>query len=332
MKQRDQYMWAYLLHLGYNMWNEADNFNVEGYIRASDTLRFDEDTYRQIIAALRDAGCNTIMLDIGEGIQYQSHPELSVKGSWSHEKLRAELASLRAMGFTVYPKLNFSTCHDEWLGEYARMVSTKVYYEVCRDVIREVSELFDRPAYFHIGMDEEDYETQANYLYACMRQDTLWWHDLQFFCDECRKNGATPIMWSDTGRYIQDFFEKIPRDVVQNNWYYWSYWNDEEGDYRNALRAGDLTEARLAHHRAFLKLFDELESAGCPQLVAGSCWNCDENFENLVRYAGAHIREENLVGFMQTPWEPTVADRLPTHMNCIAQMKRAYDAMGERAE
>ena len=29
------------------------------------------------------------------------------------------------MGLEVIPKMNFSTCHDSWLKNYQRMVSTK---------------------------------------------------------------------------------------------------------------------------------------------------------------------------------------------------------------
>ncbi|MBQ1229154.1 MAG: uracil permease, partial [Firmicutes bacterium] len=42
-----------------------------------------------------------------------------------------------AMGITIIPKLNFSTNHDVWLGEYSRMVSTSIYYGVCRDLIND---------------------------------------------------------------------------------------------------------------------------------------------------------------------------------------------------
>ena len=61
----------------------------------------------------------------------------------------------RQVSFELIPKLNFSACHDIWLKDYSRMLSTPIYYEVCRDVIQEVCEVF-KPRYFHLGMDEED--------------------------------------------------------------------------------------------------------------------------------------------------------------------------------
>ena len=35
-----------------------------------------------------------IVVDLGEGLVYPSHPELSIKGSWTPEKLRTELDRL----------------------------------------------------------------------------------------------------------------------------------------------------------------------------------------------------------------------------------------------
>ena len=77
--------------------------------------------------------------------------------------MRAEVKRLREMGLEPIPKLNFSTCHDTWLGPYARMVSTPKYYEVAKDLIAETIELFDKPRLFHLGMDEEDERNQRHH-------------------------------------------------------------------------------------------------------------------------------------------------------------------------
>ena len=36
--------------------------------------------------------------------------------------MKAEKARLAALGIDLVPKLNFSTAHDLWLGDYHRMV------------------------------------------------------------------------------------------------------------------------------------------------------------------------------------------------------------------
>ena len=43
------------------------------------------------------------------------------------------------------------------VGIYERMVSTPIYYQVCKDLIEEAYEMFDHPEFIHIGMDEEEH-------------------------------------------------------------------------------------------------------------------------------------------------------------------------------
>src|SRR5690606_38528745 len=133
-------------------------------------------------------GMNMVVLNIGDSIQYESHPEISIKNAWSHEKLKSELAKCRSLGIEPIPKLNFSACHDLWLGKYSRMLSTDIYYEVCRDIINEVCVLFDYPRFFHLGMDEETANHQRNLKYAVIRQYDLWWGDLYFLIGQVEKN------------------------------------------------------------------------------------------------------------------------------------------------
>lgn len=63
-------------------------------------------------------GVNMVVIDLGDGVKYESHPEIAVRGAWSVKQLRQELAKLRKMGIEPIPKLNFSATHDIWLGPY----------------------------------------------------------------------------------------------------------------------------------------------------------------------------------------------------------------------
>ena len=191
------FKWIDLVHLGMKMWGDLPRkpermgiqtqiLTDEEYAAATrpehlalDRMHFDEPFWKEFTVKLRKSGCNTLMIDVGEGLIYQSHPELAIKGSWSPDKLKAEVDRLRGMGFEVIPKLNFSTTHDAWLGPYERMVSTRKYYEVCADVIRDAAEVFAPVKDFHIGFDEEDmpnYQRGSSML--VMRQGELWWNDL----------------------------------------------------------------------------------------------------------------------------------------------------------
>ena len=80
--------------------------------------------------------------------------------------MRDEVVRLREMGLEPIPKLNFSTCHDAWLGPYARMVSTPQYYQVVKDLIAETIEMFGNPRLFHLGMDEEALVHQRQFEYV----------------------------------------------------------------------------------------------------------------------------------------------------------------------
>jgi len=103
------------------------------------------------------------------------------------------------------------------------MVSTDIYYGVCKDLIEEVSKLFDKPRFFHLGMDEETAAHQVNHNYAVVRQGDLWWNDLYLFIAEVEKNGVRPWVWSDYAWHNAElFFKKMPKSVLQSNWYYGS--------------------------------------------------------------------------------------------------------------
>ena len=78
------------------------------------------------------------------------------------------------------PKLNFSTCHDSWLKDYHRMVSSQTHYKVVADIIADVCAIFDKPALFHLGFDEEVPVAGKGLFHAVYRQGDLWWHDLLY--------------------------------------------------------------------------------------------------------------------------------------------------------
>src|SRR5690606_7650716 len=118
-------------------------------------------------------GMNQVLVDIGEGIRFDSHPELAAKGAWTPDEMSAEVRRLRDLGLTAIPKLNFSASHDTWLNEYSYMVSSKPYYKVCADLIAESLEIFEKPPLFHVGMDEETLQHQRNLHHVVIRQFDL---------------------------------------------------------------------------------------------------------------------------------------------------------------
>ena len=310
----NQTMWSVLLHLGTNMWNEEGNLRGRGENRsnrcASPVLLFNRKLWDENILKLKAAGANTLIIDVGESLFYESHPELAVKGSFTHAEMRAEVERLKAMGFEVVPKLNFSACHDIWLKEYSWMLSTPTYYQVCKDVIREVAEVF-KPKYFHIGMDEETADHQRNFNIAVIRQFDQWWKDFYFLVDEVEKYGARAWIWSDYMWHHEELFlQKMPKSVIQSNWYY-------SGAF-SGIPADDNLNVRL-------RCFGTLDKAGFDQVPTGSTFSARENFEGLVRYSMEHISPEHTLGFMHTTWERVAEGWLDKHEMCAQTLKEAIE-------
>lgn len=320
-QRKNGLIWAYLLHLSYNMWNDtvSAEYRDENYpcttceeavkwaIGYQPFLTFDEEVYNILLKKMAEVGFNMIVIDLGDAVRYESHPEIAVRNAWSPEKLRAELTKMRKLGLEPIPKLNFSTSHDTWLGEYGRMVSSKMYYKVCRDLIAEVIELFDTPRFFHLGMDEETIENQKVHNYVTLRQNDLWWGDLYFYLGEVEKKGVRGWVWSDYAWENSDiFFKKMPRSVIQSNWYYRDAFDEE------------------TMKKPFLKLYDDLDKYGFDQIPTGSNhYDKAQNMELTVDHCKKVIDPSRLLGFMEAPWRPTLKPCLDRHLNAIAQMERA---------
>ena len=294
---RHDFMWATLVHLTTNCWYEEGNdyHGKPSWIWAnpgSRELRLDREMLLAYMQELRDHGTNTLVLDVGDAVRYDSHPEIAVEGAYTKDELRALLATAEEMGFELIPKLNFSTTHDYWMGDYARMVSSRPYYDFVRDIIAEVVDLF-HPRFFHIGMDEEGYELQKDYEHVVIRQKKMWWQDLYFYVECVEAHGARAMMWSDYAREKpEEFIEKCPRSVVQCVWYYFN-------------KYGDNVEDRFKIRTRPLLLLDQ---AGFDQLPTGSVSFDKDSLPLLAAYCKKRLTPERLFGFMMTTWDPVLPD------------------------
>nr|MBQ4319413.1 family 20 glycosylhydrolase [Clostridia bacterium] len=305
-------LWTCMLQLGMHMWNQH---------ACNDELECDKSMWNEITEKLAESGCNALLIDIGEGMIYDSHPELAIKGSWTKDEMRAEIERLRGMGFELIPKLNFSTAHDMWLGEYAKMLCTDTYYKVVADLIAEVCDLF-KPKYFHIGMDEENFEIEKNYPLIRIRNSELWWHDLYFYVDCVEKGGARPMMWSDYARHhLDEFAEKCPKSMVQNVWYYYTVFdNMEEEKYRIRLLP-----------------YMKCEECGFDQIPTGTnVWDTTrENLRLLTEYCVERISDKHLFGIMQTPWVATQEknrDKLYESAETLKEAREAWEKLRDEGK
>ena len=320
--KRDGMIWAGLFHMGVNMWSDqpvdawgpfkGEQLNL---ICKADHLRFDETVWRSITGRMAEVGMNMVVIDLGEAIKYPSHPELWVDGSWEIDRFRKELARLRAMGIEPIPKMNFSAAHDTWLNEYERMLSTETYFKVCADLIRDVAEIFDRPRFLHLGYDEETTSHQSKYKYCAVRQGELWWHDFLWFVKETEKNGMRPWIWSDYVWHHPDlFYKRMPKSVLQSNWYY--------GAEFDPAKLGEFAARRV-------KTYDDLDKAGFDQVPTGSNWSNDANFQGTVDYCRRVCSPERLKGFLIAPWYFTLPEWESKNLAAVDQVGAAIRSFGK---
>lgn len=297
--------WACLLHLNYN---------------SPPTLKFNDLTWNNITQKMMQNGMNMVVIDLGDAILYKSHPEIAVKNAWTRNRLRNEIERLKKMGLEPIPKLNFSTGSDTWLGEYSRMISTEKYYSVCRDLIAEVSDLFDKPRYFHIGMGEETEATQSKQNYVVIRQNSLWWNDFHFLVKEVEKKGSRAWIWSDyLWRHPEQFLERMPKSVVQSNWYYGENFDEKESMKPN------------------IKSYLDLEKHGYDQIPCGAYGGIENQYNaksilNTVQFCKEHIDDKRLNGFLQTFWKPTINENnesLTKGVELLGEAKTWYIAQSK---
>ena len=298
-KPAKEKIWCMYQQLGWHFWKISNPLAENGHFCGEETPIRD-DFWQQHIAKCREIGCNMMCVDVGEGLAYPSHPELALKGSRSPEWMHARIRELNAAGVEVIPSLNFSMGHDAWLGWYHRMVSTPTYYKVCRDLIRDVWEVFNHPRFINFGMDEEspDIGDNPRTPMAAFRQGELLWHDIDFYTREIEKVGARPWMWSDLEWwYPEDYVKHVSREVVQSNWYY-----GVEFDLAKAKRPV----------KQYLTAFLDLDKAGYDQIPGGSNWMSkqlrkvmkknDVNVPRLLKFCREHISDSHLMGFYCTAW------------------------------
>ncbi len=289
-------IWAGLLHLSFNFALGIKSF---GGIRTE--FEPVESVYREALQKMADAGMNMVLLDLGDAIKYDSHPEIAVRNAWTPERLYEELVKIRKLGLEPIPLLNFSTAHDAWLGVYAKMISTKTYYAVVRDLVNEVIDIFDTPRFFHLGMDEETTRNQlsVNFEHIVVRQNDLWWGDFYSLIGEVMKRGSRPWVWSDYYWHHPELFLKMmPPSVLQSNWYYGERIVETEGPG---------------------KAYIDLKQHGYEQLPTASYHTENEkSIGNTVRFCKKNIDGPAMLGFMQTFWKPITEEYRARIMKGIA--------------
>lgn len=320
-------MLALSLHL-------SRNVSRSELLKNQTPLHFDDSTWEKALKLAAECGFNTVVLEVGNAIYYSSHPEICAPDAWSHSRVKAEVARCRELGLTLLPLLNFSAKHDHWLGEYGEMLTTETYRRVADDLIRELYELFDRPAYIHIGMDEEN----EVYVKGDQRPGRLYWEDFRSLIDSVKATGAQPWIWSDP------LFEKplmfatnvAPEEVLISPWYYHAYKpehytpTDSAPEYVAYYGREQFAKLNLRYveedplHSITRCLAVPLMQKGYRYVPCASVYNhCIHNTPELVEHFMEGAPADQLVGFMTDPWCPTIESNWKQIEDSLLLMSKA---------
>ncbi len=255
-------------------------------------LNTEKEAWREIAEKAVEYGYKSVLIELADGVKYKSHPEIAIEGAWEVEELKEELGKLRDMGLTVYPKLNFSTAHDAWLGLYSRMVSTDEYYALARDLIAEVVDIFDKPEMFHFGLEDEGHHAQVRYDYVCFRQHDLYWHDYKFFLDCIHEHGVRP--WVAVDPYLvneEKFLEYTDKDVVISPSY--------DGNFFSGPTPITPNPATVEGKR--LESFSKLQNLGYEVIPTFIQKNTRVAISQLVKYMNNVISSDKVKAMLITP-------------------------------
>lgn len=309
---------AVLFHLGHNFWCDwYDGVPGPDVPRPPDVkLRCRDELWRKATSHAAEKGCNMVVVDVGEGLVYPSHPEIAIEGSWSAEKMRGEVQRLREIGLEPIPKLNFSMTHNGWLGKWRHQASTPEYYKTCEELLADVYEIFDHPRFIHIGGDEEREDMQRGYHFQKIiaRKGDLWWHDFLHIVRTVEKLGARAWAWSDACWHDPEgFIRRCPKSVVLSNWFY-DEWNGGFDPTTN----GTVDLPRL-------KAFWLLDEAGFDQIPCGTTWaapkrleergNGDDVISGIVHVGRTALDPSRCMGFMMASWKPFESEEMLERIN-----------------
>ena len=330
-----------LLHLGMSMWGgylapgEKRDPNLRYGRQACPT---EQELWLEVTALMQKRKYNHVIIDLGGGVEFPSHPELTIPGARTPQQVRDEVARLAGMGIEAVPKLNFSACHDAWLGPYERMLSTPKYYKVVEDVIADACEMFGHPRHVHIGLDEEDGVHGAKDPIMVVRCGELWWHDFNFYLRTLERHGAQAIMFTGPrGRDPEEFDKRVPKSVIMNAGIYGSFESKEEliAKFAKRYATGSL---KAKARRPFV--FRELADHGFSILTCVSNWanafgdeanaatTNDKSISCVQKYIASEVPDAQIAGGCVAPWRSMIANRRKVWLDAINQLADSCDALG----
>jgi hypothetical protein len=208
---------AYLIHI--------THYDPVWFDRKDRERPFDLNVGTDMVKALGKAGFNMLIIDLADGVEYRSLPELKRHYSVPWSVVEQLIASAREAGLEVVPKLNFSKGpeprydHNYWFRPYDELPDNDAYWAKAFQLIDEVIGEVKPKRYFFIGMDEDFLRTPAQYVAA-----------VTALHDGLTKRRLRAVMWNDTAHVSAGSFgcvektlaaeDVAPGDIVHVLWDY----------------------------------------------------------------------------------------------------------------
>jgi len=252
----------------------------------------------------RQAGLNTVVVLVTDGVNLQHAPWRSSSKAWSRDEFKAWADYARSKGIQVIPELKLLT-HQEKFFQDANpemMFNSNtydasnpvVYQKYVYPLIDEIVELIS-PKAFHIGHDEVAGHNEYNKKKWLDEGDDIlpaemFYQDVIRLHEYFAKRGIETWMWGDMlispeefpgmksnqlhGRkagYGKSLRTRLPKDVVINDWHY----EDDQAEFPSLSAFKD---------EGFR--------------VLGSSWKDSRTIRNFSRYAARHGAD----GMIATTW------------------------------
>jgi len=184
---------AYLIHV--------THYDPVWFDRKERERPFDVTLGCEVVKALGDAGFNMLIIDLADGVEYRTLPELKRHYSVPMTDVEKLVACAREAGLEVVPKLNFSKSkeprhdHNYWFRPYNDLPDDDAYWAKAFQLIDEVIEVTKPERYLFIGMDEDFQRTPAEYVSA-----------VNALHEGLAKRGLRTAMWNDTAHLSAGMF------------------------------------------------------------------------------------------------------------------------------
>ena len=214
-----------------------------------------------LVETAHDNGFNTLILLLGyndNGVKLNSYPVMTMK-HWSRESLFLLASRAKKLGLVVIPGLPLLTHQEIYFrgSQPERMFNCSTYdprdkqvYKIVFGMLDEIIELLHPPA-IHIGHDElrKEYKSHKRpkwwnaeiqettlpadlflqdvvSIHAYLKQrgvETMMWGDMLISSDEFPTVRNYDACNGDIPGYGKELRQKIPKDIIINDWHYSRY-------------------------------------------------------------------------------------------------------------